>query len=477
MISAEHSTSSTSSDEPLQKNTKNVDILRGDPKKSIIALSLPMIAAMLLTSLYNVVNAIWVAGLGSDALAAVGIITPVFMIMMGIGAGIGTGTTAAIARRIGAHDKNSADNTAAHAILINLVLGLILTILGYIFLEDVLILMGAGDLVSLAVTYGNIIILGTIFILFCHIMYGILRGEGDVKRTMYAMVISSILNIILDPFLIYTCKMGIAGAAWGTVISILFVCILLVYWTFIKRDTYISVTKDTFSYKKEIIFDILRVGIPASIEFLAMATMSFFVNWMLITTDGADAVAVFTGGWRFVMIAMVPLIAIGMAVTAISGAMYGAKRFTDLKEVLLHGVKFSLAIAVGIAILTYICAPYMAYLFAYSEGSTHLLSGMSEFLRLMILIYPFAAFGIVASCLFQGVGKGFTALGLNLLRNLVLISLSAYILGMVLDLKSLGIWWGVIIGDMAGGTLGFCIALLFLRTLLNVANHADKMAK
>ena len=449
-----------------QKMTKNVEILTGDPKKAIVALALPMIVAMLLSSFYNVVNAIWVAGLGSDALAAVGIVTPIFMIMMGIGVGIGTGATSAIARKIGAGDKQGADNTAVHAFLINITLGIILTVIGYIYLEDILRLMGAGDLIPLALEYGHIIILGTVLFLFSNIVYGILRGEGDAKRPMYAMVISSILNIILDPFLIYTCKMGIVGAAWGTIISISFVCVLYVYWIFIKRDTYVTITRAAFAYQKAIIFDILKVGLPASIEFITMAAMSLFINWILISTDGADAVAIFTGGWRVVTIAIVPLIAIGTAVTAVAGAMYGARRFAELKEALIYGSKLGIGIAIVIALVTFISAPSISYLFAYSEGGEHILSSMSDFLRVMVLIYPFAAIGITASCLFQGVGKGLTALALNVTRTLILICISAYILGIVFDLKSIGVWWGVILGDVLGGILSFSIALLFTSALL-----------
>ena len=478
MNNTEHpSRSALSPHDPEQKMTKNVQILTGDPKKAIVALALPMIIAMLLSSLYNVVNAIWVAGLGSDALAAVGIVTPIFMIMMGIGVGIGTGATSAIARKIGAEDKQGADNTAIHALLISISLSIILTVIGYIFLEDILLLMGAGPLIPLALDYGQIIILGTVFFLFSNILYGIFRGEGDAKRPMYAMVIASIMNIILDPFLIYTCNMGIAGAAWGSIISVCFVCVLYVHWAFIKRDTYITLTRAAFTYQKTIVFDILRVGLPASVEFVTMAVMSLFINWILIISDGADAVAIFTGGWRVITIAIVPLVAIGTAVTAVAGAMYGARRFAELKEALMYGSKLSIAIAIVIALLTFIFAPSISYLFAYSEGGEHILSSMSDFLRVMVLIYPFAAIGIVSSCLFQGVGKGLTALVINIMRSLVFICISAYILGIVLDLKSIGVWWGVVLGDMLGGIIGFCIALLFTSALIKNSCRAENVKK
>jgi putative MATE family efflux protein len=294
---------------------------------------------------------------------------------------------------------------------------------------------------------------------------------------MYAMVFSSILNIILDPFLIYTCNMGIAGAAWGTIISISCVCVLYAYWIFIKCDTYVAITKTAFTYQKAIVFDILKVGLPASVEFITMAVMALFINWVLIITDGADAVAIFTGGWRVVTIAIVPLVAIGTAVTAVAGARFGARKFAELKEALLYGSKLSVAIALEIALITFIFDHSISYLFAYSEGGEHILSSMSDFLRVMVLIYPFAAIGIAASCLFQGVGKGLTALAINVMRSLLLICVFSYILGIVFDFKSIGVWWGVVLGDMLGGIIGFCIALLFTSTLLKNNSMGENVEK
>ena len=226
--------------------TQGVAVLKGDPKRAIWKLSGPLIVAMLLMSSYNVVNAIWVAGLGSDALAAVGFISPVYMVIMGLGLGIGAGATSAIARRIGADDRTGASNNAVHALLIAIILSAIITVPLVLYAEPIALLFGAGTTAGLAASYGQIIFGGSFFIIFANVAYGVLRAEGDTKRTMYAMVAASVLNMILDPILIYGLGLGIAGAAWGTVISLAAVTVVLLYWFFVKKNLFVCLSWKVF---------------------------------------------------------------------------------------------------------------------------------------------------------------------------------------------------------------------------------------
>ncbi|WP_298670050.1 MATE family efflux transporter, partial [uncultured Methanofollis sp.] len=229
------------------ETTKGVSLLTGDPKKAIVRLSIPMIAAMLLLSTYNLADAVWVAGLGSDALAAVGFMTPIFMVLSGLAVGLGAGVSSAIARRVGAGDRAGADNTAVHAVLLALGLAAILTIPLILLAGPVAALLGAGEISGLAAEYGQTLFAGTVFVLFTNIAYAVLRAEGDTKRTMYAMGASSVLNIVLDPVFIYGAGMGVAGAALATVISIAAVSAVLVFWFLVKKDTYVSLSRERFS--------------------------------------------------------------------------------------------------------------------------------------------------------------------------------------------------------------------------------------
>ncbi len=139
-----------SSDGNLGEKTEGVTLITGDPKKAIIKLSGPLIVAMILTSAYNLVDAIWVSGLGGNALAAVGFVTPLYMILVGLSNGIGAGATSAISRCIGAKNQEGMNNSAMHSLVITIVISLILTALLEIFLNPVLLTLGAGETIGMA---------------------------------------------------------------------------------------------------------------------------------------------------------------------------------------------------------------------------------------------------------------------------------------------------------------------------------------
>ncbi|MEA3324217.1 MAG: MATE family efflux transporter, partial [Euryarchaeota archaeon] len=147
-----------------RKYSKGIKILLGDPKKAIIKLSLPMIVAMSAQTIYNLVDAIWVAGLGANALAAIGFVFPFFFAAMALSNGLGVGGGSAISRRIGARDKDGADNVAVHTIVVMLLLAVLFTIPLFVFARDVFTLIGSGSATGMAVSYARIIFAGSIFI-------------------------------------------------------------------------------------------------------------------------------------------------------------------------------------------------------------------------------------------------------------------------------------------------------------------------
>ncbi|MDD1724777.1 MAG: MATE family efflux transporter [Methanospirillum sp.] len=455
-----------SSTTQASKDTIGVILLRGDPKVAIIKLSIPMIVAMLLMSTYNLANAIWVAGLGSDALAAVGFITPLFMILIGLGNGLGAGVTSVISRRIGANDHEGANTAAIQAIGMTVLVSIIISVILILTSYPLVLLFGAGETADLAVEYGNIVFAGTILLLLTNVTYAILRAEGDTKRTMYVMAVSSILNIILDPILIYYCKLGIAGAAWGMIISLIMVMIVLLYWFFVKKDTYIRLTWPETKFDRDTIHDILQVGLPASCEFFLFSFLAIFINGILVTVAGTDAVAVYTAGWRVVMFAIIPLVAIGTSVVSVTAAAYGGRQFEKFKVIHSFSILFGMAIAVGISIVTWLFSGPISYIFSYSAEGAHLAPSIAAFLATMCIFYPFVPPGIMSSSVFQGTGKGVTSLIINILRNLVFMATSAYLLGITFGFGEHGVWWGIVIGDILGGITGFFWARYYISKLI-----------
>ena len=451
---------------PDEMDTRGVSLLKGDPKIALVKLSVPMIIALLLMSTYNLVNAIWVAGLGSAALAAVGFTTPLFMMLIGVGSGIGAGVNSLIARRIGAGDRDGANAAAIQALILTGILSVIITVILVTACRPLMVLFGAGDTIDLAVEYGTVVFAGTTLILFTNICYAVLRAEGDTKRTMYVMGASSILNIILDPILIYHYKMGIAGAAWGMILSLGMVTAVLLYWFFVKKDTYLTFSWAYYSRDFHTIREILAVGLPASCEFFLMSALAILINGMLVIVAGTDAVAVYTAGWRVIMFAIIPLVAIATSVVTVSGAAYGGRQYDKFPVIHTFSILLGMGIAVGISVLTFLFSSQISYIFSYSAEGAHLAPSIAAFLATMCIFYPFVPPGIMSSSIFQGTGKGMTSLALNVLRNMVFMASAAYIFGIVLGFGEHGVWWGIVTGDVLGGIIGYTWAKIYITRLM-----------
>ena len=446
--------------------TKGIRILEGDPKKAIIKLAVPMIVAMSVQTLYQLIDTFWVSGLGADALAAMGFVFPFYFISMALSNGLGIGGGAAISRKIGARDKAGADNVAVHTIIIMMLLVLIFTIPFYVFAPHIFSLVGAWKTTDLAVAYARVIFLGSIVIFFTNVANSILRSEGDSKRAMYAMVLGAALNIVIDPIFIYTFKMGIAGAAWATLLSLAVSSAMMLNWLFFKKDTFVSFDFKDFSFEKSIINDIFRIAVPASAQQLSMSLSMLVLNLIIVNVSSTDGVAVYSTGWRVATIAIAPLVGIATAVVSVSGAAFGAKDFEKAKTAHTYAVKVGLLIEGGVAAFTFIFAPQIAAVFTQTEEAAHIAPDLIQFLRIICIFYPTVSLGMLSTSLFQGAGKGFSALTANLLRTIVFTPLFAAFFALNLNMGQVGAWWGIVAGNAIGAGVVYVWVKLYLSTIL-----------
>jgi putative MATE family efflux protein len=447
------------------KKTAGVTMLLGDPKRAIIKLAVPMIVAMSLQTIYNLVDAIWVSGLGADALAAIGFVFPFFFLAMGLSNGLGVGAGSAISRRIGARDKLGADNVAVHTLIMMLLLTVLFTIPLYAFTDELFVLIGAGKTADMAIAYAHVIFAGSIFIFFTNVANAILRGEGDARRAMYAMALGAGLNIILDPVFIYSFRLGVAGAAWATLVSLAITSFIMLNWLLFKKDTYVSFKFSGFHFDKDIVKDIFRVGLPASVMQLSMSLTMVIMNLIIVMVGNTDGVAVYSTGWRVVTIAILPLMGIATAVVSVTGAAFGAHAYEKVSIAHLYATKVGLVIETVIGVATFILAPQIAMIFTHSAGAAHLAPELILFFRIISLFYPSVSFGMLSSSLFQGTGKGMYALAVTLLRTLILTPLFAVLFAFNLELGLVGVWWGLVAANITGPAVAFAWARLYIRQL------------
>ena len=315
--------------------------------------------------------------------------------------------------------------------------------------------MGAQDVLKYAMDYGVIIFAFTAPILIPPIFGGAFRAEGDIKRATLPIAIVAVINMILDPIFIYLFGWGISGAALATGLAPLFGLLMMLYWIFIKKDTYLSYNRKDFHNNLNMYKDILSVGIPASLEQLIMAALAVTVNYMLTLVSGSIAVAVYTAGWRLISLGLLPAIGVGTAAITVSGVAYGAKKYENIRTALRYSVKLGLISSIIVCILLYVFANQLAYIFSYSEASASLLPLIAAFIQLMCLFILYVPFGASAGNVFQGLGKGTTSFILTTFREFVLVLIFAYLLGFVFNMGERGIYYGMLIGGFLGSVIAY----------------------
>lgn len=409
---------------------------------------------------YNVFDGIWVAGIGAAALAGIGFTVPVFMIVNGITAGIGVGATSLISRYIGARNKENADNAATTSLILLIIIGVIVTILMLLVQKQVLQILGAsGQALEEALIYNTISFAGIIIFFLSSGASGILRGEGDMDRATIVMAISAIANILLDPIFIYILKWGVAGAAIASLLSSLFSAIVIMYWLIIKRDTFVSISLKNFKFRKDIIKDILEVGIPASFEMIVMALSVSAFTIIISSIASNNGIAIYSSTMRLIMFAIIPIMAIATTVVTVSGSAFGAKKMDYVKRSLNYGIKLGSIIGLIMTILFAIFSSYISIIFTYSGGTGFLRGDIISALQILSLTFVLTPLGMCSSRTYQALGKGTTSLIFTVLREIVLALPFTYLLGITLGYGLVGVWFGMAIGRGMAGIINYIFAL------------------
>ena len=450
----------------MQK-TEDIDLIVNHPKKAINKLALPIIISYLFMMMNNIIDGIWVSGLGPHPLAAVGFVTPLFLALVGFANGLGAGSNSLIARCIGAEDYHKAGNSAIHSIMLSIIMTIISTIIILILLKPLLLIMGAGEVINETMSYGTIVIGGIFSVFLPAMMAAIFRAQGEVKRASYPLILTAIINMILDPIFIYTLGWGIAGEAFATVLAGTLAALPMVYWMFVKQDSFLKVKMSEYKTDFSIYMDILVVGIPASLEQFIISFVSILMNYWLTVLSGTLAVAAYTATWRLVSIGMSPLIGIGVAALTVGGAAYGARNLTNLKTALNYGIKLGMISSIIVSSFFFIFANPLSFIFSYSADSAVLASSIVEALRILCFFILLMPFGILAGNIFQSMGKGTISLMLTILRSFIMEVIFAGLFAFVFAWGVVGVYAGLVCGMSVGCILGY----IYINYYLN--KHKD----
>ncbi|MBQ9026219.1 MAG: MATE family efflux transporter [Methanobrevibacter sp.] len=450
---------------------ENVELMRGEPEIAIRKLAIPIMISMLLTASYNIVDGIWVAGLGQAAIAGIGFVTPIFMILNGVSVGLGNGATSSISRAVGAKNHDGASKSATHSLLIFLIASILLTLILLLIQEPLLKAYGAsGQSLTEGIKYGTPLFLGLFAFMFANGGSGILRGEGDMKRAMYAIIVSVVLNFVLDPLFIYIFGLGSAGASLATIVSSVGSAAVILYWILIKKDTYVDVTFKNFKYESKISRDILKVGIPSSLDMFMMSLAMSFYLMFISSVGGEYGIAAFTSGQRLYLFGIMPLTAVASAVSAVSGSAYGARNWEYLSRTHTYGTKFAMIFAVAIMLVLVIFAPQLSLIFAYTPETAPLIPEITNFLRIASFGLLLVGIGMPSSFMYQGIGRGTTSLAWTIIRELIFTVTCTYLFGIIFNWGLTGIWVGLAVGRIIASILNFTYAKYTLRKLKSTLN-------
>lgn len=405
----------------------------------LFSMSLPMILSMLVQALYNIVDSIFVAQIGETALAAVSLAFPVQNLIIAVSVGTGVGVNALLSRSLGEKNQETANLAAVNGIFVFFLSYLLFAVFGFFF---------ARMYFTVQTSNPEIIEQGTIYLSVCSIFsFGIFleialeRIMQSTGRTIYNMItqgLGAIINIILDPILIFGLfgfpRMGILGAAVATVIGQIIAMLLLLYFN-IRKNSDVNLNMRRFRPDTAIIAEIYRVGLPSIIMQSISSVMTFGVNKILLLFS-ETAVSVFGIYFKLQSFIFMPVFGLNNAMVPIVAYNYGAARKDRIMKTIRSSVTAAVAIMLAGLAIFQIFPEQLLYLF---DASEHMMEIGVPALRIISLSFLFAGYCIVIGSVFQALGNGVYSLITSAARQLVCILPAAWLFAAVFGLHA--VWY------------------------------------
>lgn len=410
--------------------------------KLLISMSLPMMISMLVQALYNIVDSMFVAQLSEDALTAVSLAFPIQNLMIAVAAGTGVGINALLSRNLGEKNHKGADLAAKNGIFLGIVSCIVFALAGIFFSRTFFVLQTSNPvIIEYGTQYMTIICVLSVGIFMQITFERLLQSTGKTIYNMITQGTGAIINIILDPILIFGYfglpRMEVAGAAVATVIGQL-VAVTMSFFFNTKKNREININMRGFRPHGRTIAVIYEVGVPSIIMQSIGSVMTFGMNKILLMFS-STAAAVFGVYFKLQSFIFMPVFGLNNGMIPIIAYNYGAR---DKKRI-THTLRLSVLIASGIMVVGFIlfqtCSGFMLrHLF---DASEHMLSIGTPALRIISISFLFAGYNIIVSSMFQALGNGMYSLIVSVARQLLVILPVAYFLAVTFGLHM--VWWSI----------------------------------
>ena len=421
----------------------NIQLSEHFTYKKLIQFTIPTIIMMIFTSIYGVVDGLFVSNcVGSDAFAGVNLIMPALMILGSIGFMIGTGGSALVSKTIGEGNKEKANRYFSMLLYVVTIIGFIFTVIGLIVMEPVAKLLGAeGNLVEICVTYGRTLIIALIPFMLQNCFQSFLIVAEKPRMGLIISIITGVLNMILDFLFIYAFKMGVFGAAVATGISQLIGGIVpLIY--FIKKSETLKLVKTKFELKP--ILQACANGSSEMVTNISMSVVNMLYNLQLMKYAGADGVVaygiimyvsfIFSGTYMGYSIGSAPIV----------GYHYGAKNTKELKSLLKKSLKLLTITSIVMTVIGELLAKPLAGIFVSYDAN--LLDMTTNAIRIFSISYLISGINIFASSFFTALNNGVVSAAISFLRTLIFQIAMIFILPLIWNLN--GIWLAVVFAEV-----------------------------
>jgi putative MATE family efflux protein len=438
--------------------------------KLLAKLSLPGIFASLSTTLYNIVDTIFVGTLGYRAISALTIVFPYQILFYAIGGGTGTGIAALVSRRFGEKKVGEANRVAGQIFSLSLFWGLFFILVSVFLHEPILRLIGAQeDFISYAAQYFTITSYASPLMIFTILVTSLMRGSGDAVKPMVMMIASTIVNVVLDPLMIMGIgafpKMEVAGAAWATFIAQGVGALMGLFFILANKTAY-KIQLSHILPNWQIIKEIYHVGAPSAI---LQVTESFaFMLWnVAVSSFGSAAVAAVGLVIRVSDFAFMPVMGVSQGLLPIIGYCFGAGNFRRLWSAVKKAITALLVLLTVVTIGMEIWTPQIIGIFTKDKELLDVaVPAMRIMLSTMIVIGP----SMITITTLQGLGKGKTALLLSLMRQFIVFVPLLFLFRAIWGLN--GVWFCSPVAD----TLGVLISIWFLWHEYQKHRHAGLKA-
>lgn len=440
-------------------NEKRLNTLANEKvSKAIFKMSIPMVMGMMVQVLYNLVDTYFIGRLNdTNQLAAANISFPIFIVFMALAGVMGIGASSYISRALGKNEKGEADKTATIALVLCLGLGLIITILGLIFIKSIVIVLGSSNETFIyTYRYVAIMLIGGVFIMGNFALGQLLRAEGGAMQSMMGLLIGTVANIVLDPIFIFTFNMQITGAALATIVGN-FLGFAYYAYVFLSNKTVTKINFKLFSFDKKIIGEILKIGLPASLNQMLMS-VAIMVSNNIAVYYGAVVVAGMGVASKIMTIGTFIFMGFSSGCQPLVGYNYGAKNVERVKEVIKKGIIITSTIGVVLAIIFGVFANNLINIFI-NDGEV--VKYGTIILRALILSLPFVGAQMVSTTSVQSMGKALPALILSISRQGILY------IPLILILNLVGGFTGFIYAQPITDLIMLILCIIVLLIILN----------